>query len=103
MVDTAGEPDMPEALWRSLQSVPGGLPDDEIDKITHTNVLRHYRFDGMEKMGGRDACSVETLRKLAEDVDTKPVSLAGIAPSGYAPGKVVTSRDVLGALQRPGM
>jgi predicted TIM-barrel fold metal-dependent hydrolase len=96
-------PDMPEALWRSIQSVPGGIPDDEIDKMTHQNVLRHYRFDGVEKMGGRASCTVEALRRLGEGVDTKPVSLAGIAPSGYAPGKVVTSQDVLGALQRPGM
>jgi hypothetical protein len=81
----------------------GRYPDDEIDKITHQNVIRHYRFDGMERMGGRENCTVGRLRKLGEGVDTKPVSLAGIAPSGYAPGKVVTSADVLGALQRPGM
>ena len=96
-------PDMPEALWRSLQSVPGGIPDDEIDKITHGNVLRHYRFDGMERAGGREPCTVAALRKLGEGVDTTPVSLAGVAPSGYQRGKVVTSQDVLGALQRPGM
>jgi hypothetical protein len=88
-------PNMPEGLWRSIQSVPGGIPDEEIDKITHANVLRLYRFDGMEKMGGRKHCTVEALRKLAVNVDTTPVSLAGIAPRGYAPGRVVTSRDVI--------
>jgi predicted TIM-barrel fold metal-dependent hydrolase len=88
-------PNMPEGLWRSLTSVPGGIRDDEIDKITHENVLRLYRFDGMEKMGGRKNCSVEALRKRATHVDTTPVSLAGLAPRGYAPGKVVTSRDVM--------
>jgi len=93
-------PDMPEGLWRSIESVPGGIPDQEIDKITHQNVTRHYRFDGVEKMGGRQNCSVEALRKLGEKVDTTPVSLAGIAPKGYAPGKVVTSEDILSA--RPG-
>ena len=96
-------PDMPEALWRSIASVPGGIPDDEIDKVTHRNAFRHYRFDGMEHFGGREPCTVGALRELAKDVDTQPVSLAGVAPTGYAPDKVVTSRDVLGALQRPGM
>ena len=91
-------PDMPEGLWRSLQTVPGGMPDDEIDKVTHQNVLQHYRFDGMERMGGRAECTVGSLRKLGEGVDTRAVSLAGSAPAGQAEGKVVTSRDVLGAL-----
>ncbi len=93
-------PTMPEGLWRSLQSVPGGMPADEVDKITHGNVFRHYRFDGMEKAGGKASCTVSALRKLGDGVDTREVSLDGVAPSGYAPGKVVTSRDVLAALQR---
>lgn len=58
---------------------------------------------GMERAGGREPCTVAALRKLGEGVDTTPVSLAGVAPSGYERGKVVTSQDVLGALQRPGM
>ncbi len=93
-------PDMPEGLWRSLQSVPGGIPDPEIDKITHQNVIRHYRFDGIERMGGREKCTVGALRELGEGVDTTPISLAGHAPRGYAPGKVVTSRDVIPLFKR---
>ena len=89
-------PDYPENLWRSLQGVPGGVPDDEIDRITHLNALRDWRFEGMEKAGGRQNCTVGALRKLAVDVDTTPVSLSGIAPRGYAPGKVVTTEDVVG-------
>ena len=89
-------PDYPEGLWRSLQSVPGGISDEEIDKITHANVFREYQFDGMDKEGGRHGCTVGALRALAKDVDTEPVSLAGIAPRGYAPGKVVTSEDIVG-------
>jgi hypothetical protein len=38
---------------------------------------------------------VGALRKLGRGVDTKPVSLAGIAPRGYATGKVVTSQDII--------
>ncbi|HEX7036571.1 MAG TPA: hypothetical protein VF210_12395 [Pseudomonadales bacterium] len=28
-------PDYPEGLWRSIQSVPGGIPDHEIDLTSH--------------------------------------------------------------------
>ncbi len=89
-------PDYPEGLWRSIQSVPGGIPDDEIDRITHQNVFRDWHFDGMERAGGREKCTVAALRKLASNVDKEPRSLAGIAPRGYAPGKVVTSQDIVG-------
>ena len=93
-------PSMPEGLWRSIESVPGGIPDAEIDRITHENAIRHYRFDGIERMGGRAKCTVEALRERGAGVDTTPVSLAGIAPRGYAPGKVVTSADVVGMFQK---
>ena len=81
-------------------SVPAGCRDDEIDKITHENVLRHFRFDGMQKMGGRATCTVGALRELAKDVDTTPVSLAGLKPIGYAPGKIVHVARRHGARQR---
>jgi hypothetical protein len=89
-------PDYPENLWRSLQNVPGGIPDKEIDKITHENVFREYQFDGMERAGGRANATVGALRMKARNVDTTPVSLAGLVPRGYTPGKVVRSRDVVG-------
>ncbi|MGB0620098.1 MAG: amidohydrolase family protein [Myxococcota bacterium] len=91
-------PDHPEGLWRSIQSVPGGIPDDELNQITHENVLKLYRFDGMEKAGGRANCTIGALRKLGEKVDTREVSLAGKAPRAYEEGKIVTSRDALAAL-----
>jgi hypothetical protein len=31
-------------------------------------------------------------------VDTREVSLGGVAPRGHAAGKVVTSADILGAM-----
>jgi len=93
-------PTMPEGLWRSIQSVPGGIPDAEIDQICYGNAIRHYRFDGVDRFGGREKCTVGALRKLGEGVDVEPVSLEGAAPRGYAPGKVVTSEDIIGQLQR---
>ncbi len=49
-------------------------------------------------MGIRGGCTVAALRELGADVDTREVSVDGIAPRGHTPGKVVTSEDVLGAL-----
>ena len=81
-------------------------PDDEIDAITHRNALRLYRFDGLAKAGGREKCTVGSLRELGAGVDTREVSLGGIAPRGHGAGRVVTSADILGtmgaAMRKPG-
>lgn len=71
-------PDYPEGLWRSIQTVAGGIPDGELDKITHENVLGLYRFDGMEKAGGR-ANRLEIRGKLclpAHRIHTNDAALA---------------------------
>ena len=91
-------PNMPEGLWRSLESVPGGIPDDEIDKITFENVSRLYRFDGVEQMGGREKSNVAALRALGAGVDVSMHSLGGKKPFGTGRNNVVTSRDVLNIL-----
>ena len=31
------------------------MSDDEIDKITHLNAMRHYQYDAFPKLGGRDS------------------------------------------------
>ena len=38
-------PTSPEYLMKSLDQVPGGVPDSEIDTITHRNAMNHFRFD----------------------------------------------------------
>src|SRR5438270_7527817 len=57
-------PTSPERLWKSLY----GVPDDEIDKLTHTNAMRHFRFDRFAHPL-REQCTVEALRAQAADVD----------------------------------
>lgn len=72
-----------------------GLSDIQIDKITHGNALRTYRFDAFAMMGGREKCTAGALRKLATHVDTAPVSFGGPAP--LKAGEVrrrVTSGDI---------
>jgi tryptophan-rich sensory protein len=62
-------PNAPEDAMRYLQ----GVPDDEIDKITHLNAMRSFSFDPFAHLP-REQCTVGALRALAADVDTTPVS-----------------------------
>jgi predicted TIM-barrel fold metal-dependent hydrolase len=57
-------PVSPERLMRSL----GGVPDDEVNAITHENAMRHFRFDPFS-VRPRDECTVGALRAGALDVD----------------------------------
>jgi predicted TIM-barrel fold metal-dependent hydrolase len=60
-------PISPETLWPSID----GLSDDLVDRITHLNALRHYRYD---LPGPREECTVGALRARATDVDVAPRS-----------------------------
>src|SRR5206468_2543713 len=57
-------PQSPETLYKSL----GTLPDEEIDKITHLNAMRHFRYDPFARRP-REQCTVGALRHEAGDVD----------------------------------
>lgn len=58
-------PDGPETLSRIL----GGLRDDVVERITHRNAMRHYRFDPFAHRSP-DSCRVGALRAESPDVDT---------------------------------
>jgi predicted TIM-barrel fold metal-dependent hydrolase len=60
-------PESPEFLWRSLN----GVPDDDINAMTHQNAMRHYRFDPFRQRP-RDRACVGALRAdaAAAGVDT---------------------------------
>jgi len=62
-------PISPETLWGSL----GGVPDSEIDEMTHLNAMRHYRFDPFATRP-KEKCTVGALRAQAQDVDVSPRS-----------------------------
>ena len=59
----------PETLWGSIE----GLPPPVIDKITHENAMRHFRFDPFSHRP-REGCTVRALRAQAQDVDVTPRS-----------------------------
>ena len=60
-------PESPEYLWRSLV----GVPDDDINAMTHLNAMRHFGFDPLSRRP-RDRATVGALRAdaRAAGVDT---------------------------------
>ncbi|MFC3172680.1 amidohydrolase family protein [Novosphingobium bradum] len=86
-------PDAPELLWKSAQH----LTDEQIDKVTHLNAMRLYRYD-LFSYGPRENYTVGALRAKAKaaGVDTTPISSGGAAP--LAPGekaRPITSGDIV--------
>jgi hypothetical protein len=57
-------PHSPERLAKQIV----GIPDDEVDAITHLNAMRHFRFDPFAHRP-RERCTVGALRAEAADVD----------------------------------
>jgi hypothetical protein len=62
-------PRAPETAMRYLD----GLPDEDINKITHLNAMRNFSFDAFSHIPPEQA-TVGALRAQAPDVDTTPVS-----------------------------
>jgi predicted TIM-barrel fold metal-dependent hydrolase len=91
-------PEAPEYLMRSL----AGVPDDEIDKITHLNAMRTYSFDPFKHIP-REQCTVGALRAQARHVDTTPRPAAGNRPVDEGVTRVVTSADVLKLFREVGL
>ena len=86
-------PNAPEKLWESAQF----LTDSQIDKITHHNAMRVYKFPMFDLMA-KEELTVGALRVKAKaaGVDTTLISSGGAAP--LAPGETprpVTSKDVV--------
>ncbi len=58
-------PTAPETLAKSLH----GLPDHDIDRITHLNAMNHFHYDPFTTLGGKANCTVAALRKESEGRD----------------------------------
>jgi predicted TIM-barrel fold metal-dependent hydrolase len=70
----------------------GDLTDDEIDKITHLNAMRHFQYDPFAVLGGRENCTVGALRKQVEDHD---VSIKSQAHEGKRGDSAQAARDLV--------
>jgi hypothetical protein len=90
-------PRAPERLYPVLE----GLPADEVDKLTHANAMRLFRYDPFARRAP-DQCTVRALRAQAEHVDLTPLRGVGGKPPGVGEGDVVrmaqVARQLVGAL-----
>jgi predicted TIM-barrel fold metal-dependent hydrolase len=85
-------PDMPEYLWKSLKK----LTDRQINKVTHLNAMRFFRFD-MFKHHRKADLTVGALRAGARKrkVDTRVISVEGARPVEKGVRRPVTSGDLM--------
>jgi predicted TIM-barrel fold metal-dependent hydrolase len=68
-------PVSPELLYPAL----AGVPDEEINKITHENAMRLFSYDPFAHLP-KDQCTVAALRALATDVDVSEKAVTGALP-----------------------
>lgn len=85
-------PEVPEYLWRSVKH----LTDTQIDKVTHLNAMRHFRFDLFQHFR-REEVTVGALRAKAraDGVDVTPVSTGGARPLEQGATRPITSGDLM--------
>ncbi len=76
-------PHSPEAAMKYLAEVP----DEDIDKITHLNAMRHFSYDPFA-FRPREQCTVGALRAEAGDVD---VRLMARSSAGQPPKRTVAA------------
>jgi predicted TIM-barrel fold metal-dependent hydrolase len=81
-------PQSPEVFAESA----AGLTDEEVDKITHLNAMRHFQYDPFTILGGRANCTVGALRKQVEDHD---VSIKSQARDGKRGDSAQAARDLV--------
>ena len=72
-------PESPEMALRYM----GGLPDAEIDKITHLNALKHFRFDPFAHIP-REQATVGALRDRAKGWDVSVTPKTHLRPQAAA-------------------
>ena len=77
----------------------GGLTDEEVDKITHLNAMRHFQYDPFSVLGGRANCTVGSLRKQVEGHD---VSIRSQRKEGERKDSAQAARDLVKMAAGPG-
>jgi predicted TIM-barrel fold metal-dependent hydrolase len=85
-------PEVPEHLWPTIKH----LTEVQINKITHGNAMRFFRFDPFAHYS-RDDLTVGALRAkaAAKGVDTTPKSSGGARPLAEGDSRPVTSGDIV--------
>jgi len=80
-------PRSPEILAESLD----GVSDHDIERITHLNAMRNFHYDPFTALGGREQCTVGSLRARAVGHD---ISIRSAAREG-APKGGTLAKDLL--------
>ena len=90
-------PEVPEYLWEQVKH----LHDKQIDKVTHANAMRFFRFDPF-KHHKREDLTVGALRARAQakGVDTTPKSSGGARPVEAGTERPITSGDLMAMFQK---
>jgi len=85
-------PEVPERLWPTIKH----LTDAQIDKITHGNAMRWFRFDPFQHYT-REELTVGALRAKAKaaNVDITPKSSGGARPVEEGVQRPITSGDLM--------
>jgi predicted TIM-barrel fold metal-dependent hydrolase len=83
-------PEAPEILARCFE----GVPDDEIEKMTHLNAMKHFSFEPFRHIP-REECTVGALRAQAGDVDMSPLENLGGTPPVLEEGDVIKTSDIM--------
>ena len=85
-------PNVPERLWESVKH----LTEAQINKVTHLNAMRFFRFDPFQ-YHKRETLTVAALRAQAraKGVDTSPKSSGGARPVEEGVRREVTSGDLM--------
>jgi hypothetical protein len=73
-------PTAPETLAESL----GGVDDHDIDRMTHLNAMHHFHYDPFTALGGKEHCTVGSLRAqvTGRDVAIRSQARKGVAKRG---------------------
>jgi predicted TIM-barrel fold metal-dependent hydrolase len=89
-------PEAPEHLWPTLNH----LTDAQIDKVTHGNAIRWFRFGAFFEHNRREDMNVAACRARAKakGVDISPKSSGGARPTDEV--RPVTSGDVMTMFQK---
>lgn len=90
-------PEVPERLWPTINH----LTDLQIDKITHLNGMRFFRFDPFEHFK-KEELTVGALRAkaAAKGVDTTVRSTGGERPVEEGVKRPITSGDLMAMFKR---
>ena len=78
-------PEAPEAVFGELE----GVPDDEIDRITHLNAMEWYSYDPFQNLK-REDCTVGALRAQAAGHD---VGIKSVLSGRHAGEEKLSLRD----------